>query len=146
MYLLDTCIVSELSPERSSRNAHVADWLQQNGELCYLSVVTLTEITCGIAWLRRRRATAKAARLARWQEELLHFHKRRIITVDAEIAIRAGALLSIARAAGSEPSIEDAWIAATAERHGFELLTFNDADFKAMRVAFRNPRTAPPPS
>ena len=123
----------------------MADWLRRNGEKCYISVVTLTELAYGVAWLRHRGANAKAARLGAWHEEMMHFHDGRIIPVDIDIARRAGVLLAITRAAGFDPDTEDAWIAATAEVHGMEVLTFNEADFRPMGVAFRNPLTDLPP-
>jgi len=145
VYLLDTCIVSHRSPVQSRHDRIVAEWLRRHGESCYLSVVTLTEIAHGIAWSRHRGATANAARLQTWLEETIDLHGDRILPIDREIALRAGALLSTARAAGSAPDTEDAWIAATAELHGLTVLTFNEADFRPLGVAFRNPLTDPPP-
>jgi predicted nucleic acid-binding protein len=145
LYLLDTCVISELAPGRSQPQRDLADWLGRNGRDCYISAVTLTELAYGVAWLRHRGATAKAARLVAWQEEMVRFHAGRIIPIDIDIAVRAGALLSIARAAGFDPDTEDAWIAATAELHGMEVLTFNEADFRPMRVASRDPLTDLPP-
>jgi hypothetical protein len=92
-----------------------------------------------------QRDVADWHRFGAWQAEMVRFHAGRIIPVDIDIAIRAGALLSIARTAGFDPDTEDAWIAATAELHGMEVLTFNEADFRTMRVAFRNPLTGLPP-
>ena len=145
MYVLDTCVISELAPDKSQPQHDLADWLRRNGADCYISAVTLTELSYGVAWLRHRGATAKASRLLAWQEETVRFHAGRIIPVDIDIAIRGGALLSIARAAGFDPDTEDAWIAATAELHGMQVLTFNEADFRPMGVAFRNPLINLPP-
>ena len=75
----------------------------------------------------------------------MRFHDDRIIPVDTAIAQRAGALMAVARATGFDPGTEDAWIAATAEIRGLEVLTFNDADFRPMGTPFRNPLTDPPP-
>ena len=141
MYVLDTCVISDLAPGKTRSQCDVGDWLKRNGQDCYISAVSLTEISYGIAWLRHRGATARATRLSLWQEEMLRFHAGRIISVDIKIAIRAGALLSIARAAGFEPDTEDAWIAATAEMHEMQVLTYNEADFRPMGVALRNPLT-----
>lgn len=145
MYLLDTCVLSDLSPDKSAPDAMLAGWLRRNGDDCYVSAVSLTEIAYGVARLRHRGATAKAARLAAWQEEMVLFHADRIVPVDIEIAVRAGILLAVAEAAGFHPGSEDAWIAATAELNGLALLTFNEADFSAMRVPCRNPAKDLPP-
>ena len=101
--LLGTNIVSELSPERKAPNAKIVAWLRRNGEHCYLSAVTLTEIAYGVARLRQRGAAAKARRLGAWLDEVVSFHARHILVVDAEAALRAGVLLAVARATGVEP-------------------------------------------
>lgn len=144
MYLLDTNVLSDLSPERSVASSGLIEWLRRNGDDCYLSVVTLTEVAYGVAWLRHRGATAKAVRLGVWLEEVFQAHEGRIIPVDKDVALQAGVLMANARAAGAEPDLADALIAATAKVHGMEVLTFNDADFRPMQVAYRNPLTDPP--
>jgi|HubBroStandDraft_1064217.scaffolds.fasta_scaffold14699_5 predicted nucleic acid-binding protein len=105
----------------------------------------MTEIAYGIAWSRHRRATAKAARLQAWFEEMMDLHNGHILQIDGDVPSRAGVLLARARAAGSAPNTEDAWLAATAELHGLQVLTFNDADFRPFGVAFLNPPTNLPP-
>jgi hypothetical protein len=94
---------------------------RRNGDRCYLSAVTLTEIAYGVAWLRGRGATARATRLGTWLEQVLHHHESRILPVDTEIALQAGVLM------------------ATATAHGLEVLTFNMADFQPMAVVCRDP-------
>ena len=145
MYLLDTNVLSDLDPGKPGPNQRLTEWLRRNGELCFLSTVTLTEIAYGVAWLRRRGATARAARLGVWLEEIIRFHGTRILPVDTDIALQAGILLATARAAGIEPDTTDAWIAATAVVHGLEVLTLNMADFRPMGIACRDPVADPPP-
>lgn len=145
MYLLDTNIVSELSPENRAPDADLVAWLRRNGGQCYLSAVTLTEISYGVVRLRQRGATAKARRLATWLDEVVSVRGEHILPVDIDAALRTGALPAIARAAGAAPDIEDAWIAASAELHGMTVLTFDDADFRPMGVAVSNPGAALPP-
>ena len=78
-------------------------------------------------------------------DEVVSFHGEHILAVDADAALRAGVLLAMARAAGVELDLEDAWIAASAELHGMTVLTFNDADFRPMGVAVQNPGVQLPP-
>ena len=141
MYLLDTCVLSDLGPSQTSPDPAIRAWLRQHGERCSLSVVSMTEIAYGIAWLRHRGAAARASRLQSWYHEIANFHAERIFPIDLDIAARGGVLMARARAAGYEPSAEDAWIAATAEVHGLEVLTFNMSDFGPMAVTCRNPLT-----
>ena len=145
MYILDTCMIFYLGPTQSRPEQTVRDWLRRNGDRCFLSVVSLTEIAYGIAWLRHRGATAKATRVQIWYEEIVAFHVDRILPIDVDIAVRAGTLMAKARAAGFDPGAEDSWIAATAEVRGMEVLTFNMADFRPMGIACRNPLTDLPP-
>jgi predicted nucleic acid-binding protein len=73
MYVLDTNIISELSPEKAAPHAGIVEWLRRNGEHCCLSAVALTEIAYGVARLRQRGAVAKAARLGRgWMKSSAH--------------------------------------------------------------------------
>ena len=50
------------------------------------------------------------------------------IPIDAEVARTFASIVAEARAAGRRPRAMDAWIAATAVRHGLVLFT-QDADF-----------------
>ena len=145
MYLLDTNVLSDLNPDKPGPNQRVADWLRRNGDKCYLSAVTLTEVAYGIAWLRHKKATARAGRLAQWLDQIMRHHAARILPVDTDIALQAGLLLATARVAGVEPDTTDAWIGATAHVHGLEVLTFNMADFRPMGIACLNPATDLPP-
>ena len=90
MYILDTCVVSHLGPTQSRPNPSIRDWLRINGDKCFLSVVTLTEIAYGISWLRHRAATTRADRIQAWYEEIVAYHGDRIVPIDTEIAVRAG--------------------------------------------------------
>ena len=144
MHLLDTNVLSDLDPEKSGPNQQLFDWLRRHGELCYRSTVTLTETAYDVAWLRTRGATARAARLGAWLEEIIRYHAPRILPVDTDIALLAGVLLVTAQAAGVEPATTDAWIAATAKVQDFEVLTFNIKDFRPTGIACRDPIAAPP--
>jgi hypothetical protein len=139
MYVVDASVLSHGSPLATRPRADVRRWLADNGERLYLSVVTLTEITFGIEWLRHKGSTRKAALLQSWLSDVLVFHAGRVIAVDRSIATRAGTLLATARAAGAEIDIEDALIAATADEHDMTVLTRNLRHFRPTGVAAHNP-------
>lgn len=83
-YLLDTNIVSLLSPSAAAVPPNVLDWLEQaeaRGEL-YLSVVTVHEIERGISLLEHKRATGKASALRAWLEGLGSSYADRILRVN----------------------------------------------------------------
>jgi predicted nucleic acid-binding protein len=66
-FLLDTDVISMLSPVRNTVPALFLDWLEQmdRENRVFLSVVTIHEMEKGIALLDSKGATAKAADLNR---------------------------------------------------------------------------------
>lgn len=145
MYVVDTNVLSHVSPTKAQADPGILGWLERNGEHLYLSVVSITEVSYGIAWLRHRGATRKAANLAAWLTDVLVFYGSRLLPIDAEIALRAGELIATARAAGVEVDAEDAWIAATADLRGMTVLSGNLRHFRPMGVSTVNPFDALPP-
>jgi toxin FitB len=139
MYLLDTNTLSETSPTKVKPRTAFTAWLERNGDSVFLSVVSVTEIAYGIKRARDRGATRKAALLDAWLHDVTVYYADRVIAVDSAIAKRAGELLATAQAGGREASIEDAWIAATADCRNLTVLTDNVRDFLPMRVAYHNP-------
>lgn len=82
-YLIDTCVISELS--KASPNKKVVSWIVKNDEKdLYLSVLTLGELYKGIAKLpdsKRKRD------LYRWLElDLKERFNKRIIDIDLKVA------------------------------------------------------------
>jgi predicted nucleic acid-binding protein len=67
-FLLDTNVVSMLSPARTDASPRFLDWLERvdrEGRV-FLSVVAIHEIEKGVALLEHKGATAKAAGLKIW--------------------------------------------------------------------------------
>jgi toxin FitB len=89
-YVVDTDVLSHTSPSSAHSIAGLSTWLQRNSACLHLSVVSLMEISYGIAWLRHRRATRKARLLQAWLEDLIAFHEPRIVKIDHEIALKGG--------------------------------------------------------
>lgn len=146
MYLADTNVISHIAPRRNPAAEGVAlsEWIERQGSHIWISVVTVAELAFGAADLRRRNASRRADQLDAWIEALTARHAARLLLIDAATARRAGTLLARAVAAGRDPGMEDAMIAATAERHGLVVLTRNVADFTALGVALANPFEALP--
>ena len=71
--------------------------------------------------------------------EVTRIFSARTLPVDAETARRAGELLAGAVARGQDPGLADACIAATAERAGFEVVSFNLRHFALLGAACRPP-------
>ena len=131
-YLLDTNIVSQQMVDRPDISA--ARFLQATPQdLTYISVMTLMEIRAGIE--RLDGTSGKRKRLEHW---LLHrLPKRfqgRIVPVTAEIADRAGQMLTAERTAKRTPDKADLLIAATATVHEMEVVTLNRKHFESLGV------------
>jgi hypothetical protein len=144
-YVVDTDVLSTTSPTSPRAIPGLPVWLERNSEHLHVSVISLMEISYGIAWLRHRQARRKAALLQAWLDDVTTFHQSRILMVAADVALRAGQLLAKARAGGVEVSAEDALIAATADVHGMTVLTANVRHFVPMGVRYVDPRIALPP-
>jgi toxin FitB len=143
-YVVDTDVLSTTSLTSPRAISGLAAWLERNSEHLHLSVISLMEISYGIAWLRHRRARRKAALVQAWLDDLTTFHQSRIIGVVDDIALRAGQLLAKARAGGVEVSAEDALIAATADVRAMTVLTANARHFALMGVPYLDPRAGLP--
>ena len=103
------------------------------------------ELSHGLTWLKHRRATEKAARLEAWMDLVCSYYRSRILPADAPVALRAGALITVARGRGSRIDTEDAMIAATAELNSLIVLTENTRHFVPMGVDHINPFAGLPP-
>jgi predicted nucleic acid-binding protein len=144
MYLLDTDVLSRLAPARGDDAPVVREWIVRNGGLCFLSAVSIAEISYGVHRLLHRGATRRAADLKTWVDAVPARFPGRIIPVDERVAVRAGELLARAEAAGVEPGMEDALVAAAADTRGMIVLTRNLRHFLPMAVAAIDPFEALP--
>jgi predicted nucleic acid-binding protein len=140
-YLLDTNVISMLSPSRSEASPAFLAWLERmdaDGRL-FLSVVTIHEIEKGIALLENKGATTKAASLKVWLAGLVASYDDKIIAVDAVAAALAGQLEAKAMSAGHDPGLADATIAGIAKAHDLVVMTRNTKHFQAFGVEVGSP-------
>lgn len=140
-YLLDTNVISLLSPARAEAPAAFLDWLERmDGEgRVFLSVVTIHEIEKGIALLEHKGATAKAAGLKVWLAGLVATYDDKIIGLDASAAALAGRLEARAVAAGHDPGMADAIVAGIAKAHDLVVVTGNTKHFVPFGAAVASP-------
>lgn len=138
MYLVDTNVLSVGAPTKAVPAADPIAWMDRNSAGLFLSVITVAEIEDGITKSRREGAHRKAERLSEWLEILLHLYAARIFPIDVEVARRIGALADLARGQGHAPGMPDLAIAATAQHHGWTVLTRN-----LRHSALRRARTQP---
>ena len=138
MYLVDTNVISAVSPNRPVPAALV-EWMDAQSDSLFLSVVTIAELEDGIAQLRREKATRRSRDLASWLDVVQHLYGDRILGFDLPAARIAGQLSDRARGQGHSPGFADIIIAATARRHGLTLLSRNAKDFVPLGVPVLDP-------
>ncbi len=131
MYLLDTCIVSEL--RKSRPHGAVLAWVEGTPESeLFLSAVTLGEIQAGIE-ITREQDAAKATEIEHWADQLGRAYN--VLPMDATIFRQWAKLMH----RQSDTVHEDAMIAATALRHHLTVVTRNVRDFQRFPVTLLNP-------
>ncbi|MFH0753078.1 MAG: type II toxin-antitoxin system VapC family toxin [Candidatus Omnitrophota bacterium] len=133
--LLDTCIISDIS--RAHKKDLLKGVLYSIGEdNCFMSVVTLGEITHGIHLLEEGK---KKKDLLLWINQIEVYYGNRLLTFDNEVAKIWGELSAKAKKAGRSIPIADGMIAATALLYGLHVMTENTKDFESSGVLLINP-------
>lgn len=134
-YLLDTCVVSELTKPRP--NPGVTRWLEGVDERqLTLSVLTVGELERGIERLpvsKRKRA------LLTWLSELIAGYDQKILSVTLDIASEWGRLSAAAELKGRSLPVVDGLVAATAQARSLTLVTRNTADMQRTGVKLLDP-------
>jgi toxin FitB len=134
-YLLDTNILSETRKREPAPG--VADWIKSTPpDQLHVSVLTLGEITRGIARIRARGDQLQAAILERWMDAIENGFAGRTLPVTLRVAADWG------RQQPRQPMpVIDALIAATARVNGLTIVTRNVKDFQRAGVPVLNPFT-----
>lgn len=134
-YLLDTCVVSELSRPRP--NPGVVAWMSETDVASlHLSAITIGEVRRGALRLpagKRRRA------LADWSERLRRSFSGRVLPIEESVVLRWAEIAARAEKSGRPGSFADGLIAATALERGLTLVTRNVTDFEPFGVSLLNP-------
>jgi predicted nucleic acid-binding protein len=135
--LLDTCLLSEI--DRGPPHSGVVAALDQYsmGDL-YLSVLSIGELTNGIELLQ---PSWRKDRYVQRRATILRDFADRILTIDVDTATIWGKLVARARHAGTPVQSPDALIAATAIRHGLQVMTRKVRHFEPTGVTIVNPWT-----
>ena len=134
-YLLDTCVISELSRPRPDLG--VVAWMSEADVFSlHLSAITIGEVRYGILRLPvGKRRTA----LSGWSEKLRRSFSGRVHAIDESVALRWADIAARAGRAGRPGSLADGLIAATALDRGLTLVTRNVTDFEPFGVSLLNP-------
>ena len=135
MYILDTNVVSELRKTQSGRaDAGVIAWSESVAPAqLYLSAVTIFEIELGIQRLSRRGDQIDRLRL--WlTDHVLRAFDGRILPIDEHVALFFARMM----VPDTRP-YRDTLIAATAQHHGYTVVTRNLKDFEGLPICLLNP-------
>jgi predicted nucleic acid-binding protein len=143
-FLLDTNVISMLSPAKAEASAPFLAWLERmdSESRLFLSVVTIHEIEKGIALLDHKGATAKAAGLRVWLAGLVAAYDDNILEFDLPAAALAGQLEARAVRAGHDPGMADAAIAGIATANDLVIVTRNAKHFLPFGVGVIAPEDA----
>ena len=134
-YLLDTCVLSELSKQNPA--PRVLQWLESiSQEELFISELTLGEIRYGIGKLPDGR---KKNDLFRWFESLWEVYEPSTLEVGSEIAVKWGAERARLAKKGRLVSSIDGLIALTALQHDLYLVTRNVSDFSVFDIELIDP-------
>jgi predicted nucleic acid-binding protein len=131
-YLLDTNIVSETGKARP--HPAVLKWFDSTPDSeMHISVITIGEIRKGVEKLDRH-DPRRAAVLSDMLDEMENDYRDRIIDVNTRVAHAWGALDAL-----NPGHPLDNYLAATAQVHGFTLVTRNVSDFTQLGLRLLNP-------
>jgi toxin FitB len=135
-YLLDTCLISELS--KLKPNEKVVDWvLSENETNFYVSVLTFGELHKGVQKLP---ASKKKEELQVWiEDELKNRFQNRIIGIDMRVSILWGKIQCFAEKKGKPMPAIDSLIAATGIAYELTVVTRNVTDMEQSGVKLLNP-------
>lgn len=136
MYLLDTCVFSELIKKNPSSS--VTQWILERNEVLFsVSALTFGEIKKAIvnAPDAKRKET-----LQMWlQDFVIPRFWSRIITIDGAVALAWGELIAKQEKAGRVIPTIDSLIAASAIVHNLQIVTRNTKDFEGLNIPLVNP-------
>jgi predicted nucleic acid-binding protein len=138
MFLLDTTVLSE--QVRLAPDAGVARWLErQSAALIYLSVVSVGEVTSGMA---HRPDDRRNHRIRGLLDAAIESLDERVLPVSLEVSRKWGELNGDALRRGQPLPTIDSLIAATALVHDLVVVTRNTRHFERCGARVLSPWTA----
>lgn len=137
MILFDTNVWSALRKPRDQE--HVAEWISQQMENAWLSVIVIAEIRFGI---ENPKASAKRDELEQWLDDLEILCADRTLDFDSRSAHIFGALVARRKLAKQETKLLDLQIAAQALAYDCPVATGNARDFEWTGAKVIDPWTA----
>lgn len=134
-YLLDTCVVSELTKPRPEKK--VLQWFTRCDEdLLHISCLSLGEISFGLDMIPDGR---KKNDLLDWYNDFIESFHDSVLPVTESISLRWGKERARHRKKGIQIPVIDGLIACTAIEYNCILVTRNTCDYEMLNVQLLNP-------
>lgn len=133
--LLDTCVLSELQRHQGQRRVR-ALIEELDADSLFVSVITVGEVAKGVALLP---TGVRKRELFSWLVGLEQRFADRILPIDTDVARIWGELTARAQAQGVQIPASDGLIAATALRHGLQVMTRDTRHFAASGASVIDP-------
>ena len=124
-YLIDTNIVSELVSKKPDKK--VLEFLSDNSDNLFLSVITIGEINKGIERLDN---SIKKTNLKKWLQQLLIEFDNKILNIDIYTMLIWSDITANLQKKGIQIPIMDELIASSAIENNMVLVTRNEKDFE----------------
>lgn len=132
-WLLDTDVLSQ--PAKRNGDPRVIRWLEQEKDRCYTSAVVIAQLAY---WVRSKDGRQRSA-LQAWLARLVEAMRGRICGFNVAVAHIWAEQEHQMEEAGKRMPVEYGYIAATARRYGFTIVTGNEKDFRRPGVKIFNP-------
>jgi hypothetical protein len=132
-WLLDADVLSQ--PAKRKGDPHVIEWLEREEPRCHTSTIVIAQLAY---WVRSKEGRPRAA-LQDWLRQLLDAMEGRILGFSLSVAHVWAEQQRALDEAGLRMPLADSYIAATARRHGFTVVTGNEKDFRRPGVKVLNP-------
>lgn len=133
-WLLDTCAISEYAKKAPATG--VISWLDEQDEASlFISVITLGEIEKGILKLRAS-DPHRSQKLTAWLGTVEQRFAGRILPLDAAALHVWAQIAAHMELAGQPLPVMDGLLMATAQCHGFTVVTRNVQDFDLYPLVF----------
>lgn len=133
-FLLDTNVISEVCKKEPSES--VLNWLNQNANDLYLSVVTIEEMRFGQLMMPKGK---KRTTLEQMIDSLLESYATKMLSFDPCAAAQCAIFHEKAISSGYSPSIEDLMIASIAHVNDLVVVTRNTRDFDYLDIELLDP-------
>lgn len=132
-WLLDTDVLSQ--PVKRHGDPRVIAWLHEERADCYTSTVVIAQLAY---WVRTKQGVERE-RLQVWLRRMLAGMEGRVKGFTVAVAHVWAEQQRQQEEVGLRMPIADSFVAATARRHGFTIVTGNDRDFRRPGLNVFNP-------